>query len=358
MEYAAEPNLLLETLSYLGRKASGKTWTDTQNSIQRRKITVTEEFQCIFDELTALTAQLDRKLTLSEETLTFFFANLEGMPHNTIGSGSMAFLLFYSFLEKYDGNLTHLKEEALSLTPSQTAFHIAQALDFTDSCEDVNEYDPQLFLEQVLSQAYPEHTKLCIMDCYARHHKLMEEACDFILPVLKAVTAIKTSLISVTDLLTKDVSLAGCEAFLTQISHLKPAEGSSYLLRPFIFGMDTNLSSDIAPGRVCIYCGILRKSLLEMLDGQSSVSNTVYEAFRVLGDKTRFDMLCYLKDHPTYSQDLAARFNLSRNTIHHHMSKLIATNLVKCTIDGNRIYYSLDTETWELLLKDQRSLFL
>ncbi len=33
MEYAAEPNLLLETLSYLGRKASGKTWTDTQNSI-------------------------------------------------------------------------------------------------------------------------------------------------------------------------------------------------------------------------------------------------------------------------------------------------------------------------------------
>ena len=98
MEYAAEPNLLLETLSYLGRKASGKTWTDTQNSIQRRKITVTEEFQCIFDKLTALTAQLDRKIILSEEKLTFFFANLEGMPHNTIGSGSIAFLLFYSVL--------------------------------------------------------------------------------------------------------------------------------------------------------------------------------------------------------------------------------------------------------------------
>lgn len=115
--------------------------------------------------------------------------------------------------------------------------------------------------------------------------------------------------------------------------------------------MDTNLSSDIAPGRVCIYCGILRKSLLEMLDGQSSVSNTVYEAFRVLGDKTRFDMLCYLKDHPTYSQDLAARFNLSRNTIHHHMSKLLATNLVKCTIDGNRIYYSLDTGNLGIAVK-------
>ena len=114
----------------------------------------------------------------------------------------------YSFLEKYDGSLAHLKEEALSLTPSQTAFHIAQALDFTDSCEDIGEYDPQLFLEQVLSQAYPEHTKLCIMDCYARHHKLMEEACDFILPVLKAVTTVKTSLISMTDLLTKDVSHA------------------------------------------------------------------------------------------------------------------------------------------------------
>lgn len=84
----------------------------------------------------------------------------------------------------------------------------------------------------------------------------------------------------------------------------------------------------------------------------------MYNAIKLLGDKTRFDILCYLKDRKAYGQELSARFGLSRNTIHHHMSKLLAARLVTCTVDGNRVYYTIDRASVSELLDRQRDLLL
>ena len=55
---------------------------------------------------------------------------------------------------------------------------------------------------------------------------------------------------------------------------------------------------------------------------------------------------------------LGGRFGLSRNTIHHHMSKLLAARLVTCTVDGNRVYYTVDQASVSALLDRQRELLL
>ena len=159
-------------------------------------------------------------------------------------------------------------------------------------------------------------------------------------------------------MLSRDIQSAGCAGYLAQTSHLVPAPGGQYLLRPFIFGMDTSLTSDRPDGSVCVYCGILREELLAMLSGQTPIRDNVYEAFHLLGNRTRFDILCYLRDHSAYGQELSGRFGLSRNTIHHHMNKLMACGLVRCTTDGNRVYYALDAGAIDLLLEQQRQLFL
>lgn len=77
-----------------------------------------------------------------------------------------------------------------------------------------------------------------------------------------------------------------------------------------------------------------------------------------LADQTRFDILCHLRDHDAYGQELAARFSLSRNTIHHHMTKLLSAHLVKCTVDGNRVYYRANEQSIRRLLERQRELLL
>ena len=109
---------------------------------------------------------------------------------------------------------------------------------------------------------------------------------------------------------------------------------------------------------VLICCGVMRLSLRRTLAENSSASQ-VYDAIRIIGDKTRFDILCYLRDHPAvYGQQLCNHFGLARNTIHHQMSKLVNAGLVTCLVEGNRIYYTTDREHLSYLLNQQRQLLI
>ena len=82
------------------------------------------------------------------------------------------------------------------------------------------------------------------------------------------------------------------------------------------------------------------------------------EAFHLLADRTRLEILLYLRDHPAYGQELADHFGLARNTIHHHMNKFYNAGLVTCTVEGARVYYALDKEHLRSLVEKQTMLFL
>lgn len=158
-------------------------------------------------------------------------------------------------------------------------------------------------------------------------------------------------------ILDEKIRQEGCESYLSRTSRLVRAQGSRYRLRPFLFGMDTTLSSQLGERECCIYCGILRDEMLEMLHRRSSDRDTVWEALHLLGDRTRFDLVCYLRDHEAYGQELSAKFGISRNTIHHHMSKLSSPGLVRCTASGSRVYYKLGPDMVLYLLQRQKELF-
>ena len=123
--------------------------------------------------------------------------------------------------------------------------------------------------------------------------------------------------------------------------------------------MDTLLAvTPSVPGPNQVYCGILRLPLQEALASARGPEVEVCEAIRLLADQTRFDILCHLRDQDAYGQELAVKFGLSRNTIHHHMTKLLAAHLVKCTVDGNRVYYRVDAESVSRLLDRLRKLLM
>ena len=354
VKYRNDPNFLLEALAYLGRKASGKTWEYINERIRQRRIEAPASFRDTFSKLTDLTARIDSRLSYNMETLSGLFANLEGLPPNTIGSASPAFLLYYPRLEDYDSRLGPLADSVTQMSPESIACGIARTLDLTDDSSDM---DHQTFISLILSQSFPESTKLAIMNIYGSYSRLAQEAAALLEPVMDVMEAEKESVYEILSSFQSVIKEMGCSRFLRSLSHLDPGADSPYLLRPFIFGMDTNLSTDGLHNEVCLYCGILRKELQDMLNIQSVSENSVYEAFHLLGDRTRFDILCYLRGRSAYGQELSSHFRLSRNTIHHHMSKLMDSGLVTCTISGNRVYYSLNKEAILELLDKQRDVF-
>ena len=354
-ELVAQPNLLIEALAYLGRRANGNTWEHTEERLRERRIPASAVFTHALGLLKKLAAQLDRLEAVKQADLTLFL-NLEGSAHNTVGTGSPAFLLLYATLEDYHGDTSAYLREVCALPPEKVAYHMALALDLADDYPRQALSDSE-FLELVLTSALPDSSKITILNTYRSYAVLIAQVAPPLEAVITALSQEKGTLSVLSEVLTEKVQTEGCAQYLARTSRLTLSEDQDYRLRPFLFGMDTCLTSDESAGVVQVYCGILRDELLTMLSGQTPVQEAVYDAYKLLGDRTRFDILCYLRGRSAYGQELSAHFGLSRNTIHHHMNKLLSYGLVRCTTAGNRVYYSLDAQAISLLLDRQKDLF-
>lgn len=353
MEYQNRINPLLEAISYLGRKAAGNTWERMEEQIRRKGIDPSPTFLSTMESMKVVTEHLDQ-ICASTDVLSLFL-NLEGFSHNTIGSASRAFFLLYGFLETHDGDFYKLVHRSQEMSMAQRAYHIALALDMQEEC-DPDHMEPDSFMRMVLSLSIPDAGKVAIMETYQNFPQLMAQLAQPMTQILSVIEQQRQTLQQLCDVLQEKMTAVGCAAYLADNSSFTPAENIHYILRPFVFGLDTDLTTDCSIDEVCMYSGILRQELLDMLSTLRSSRDSLFDAFRLLGDKTRFELVCYLSDHSAYGQELSQRFDLSRNTIHHHMSKLSQCGLVRCTADGNRVYYTLNRERIRTLLAFQEEL--
>lgn len=356
MEYLPQVNLLLEALAYLGRRAAGNTPQRLLERLCSNGVTELESFRQRLEPMARLMEELEAAVPMEPEILEALFGNLQGFPYNTIGSSSPVFLLLYGEVDRFRGNLGAILKEVLESSPEVLAGNLAQALDVADEGRSSGPMSREEFSARVLDLSIPAESKVAILELHRRPGDVLAPAEPVLRKVLECLK--KAPLEEICRPFTRELEELGPEHFIAQTSGLSSRPELQYVLRPFLFGMDTNLSTQNAGEQVQVYCGILRRPIQAMLSSTRGPEYQVYNAIKLLGDKTRFDILCYLKDKKAYGQELSTRFNLSRNTIHHHMSKLLAARLVTCTVDGNRVYYAIDRDSVSDLLDRQRELLL
>jgi DNA-binding transcriptional ArsR family regulator len=76
----------------------------------------------------------------------------------------------------------------------------------------------------------------------------------------------------------------------------------------------------------------------------------VNSVFKALSDKTRREILNYLKQSDMTAGEIADKFNISKPSISHHLNILKQANLVLDERDGQNIYYSLNTTVFQELM--------
>lgn len=359
MEFHSGLNLLLEALAYLGRRAGGYDTAWMLDRLQQHGVVDKSEPERLSVPITELTNRLDRALPFDEERLRFLFGNLPGFPYNRIGSYSRAFLMLYPMVSRFRGCCAEPAAWARARTPGQLAWDLASTLDLADDSSGECTLSGEEFSARVLTLPVTAESKVAVLELYHQGSGLFEEALDMAEQVVRRMERERPLLELCAAEFVREIRDQGPEALLSQTSALNTNPGRSDVVHPFVYGMDTLLAvTPPAPGPVQVYCGVLRRSLQAALASARGPEVEVCEAIRLMADQTRFDILCYLRDHDAYGQELAAKFGLSRNTIHHHMSKLLAAHLVKCTVDGNRIYYRVDETTISRLLDRQRELLM
>ncbi len=355
MDFHSGANLLLEALAYLGRRAGGFSTEWMLERLHSRGVTELGQLQDRLLPITRLAKILDRAVKVDAERLQYLFGNLPGFPYSTIGSYSRGFLLLYPMAAAYAGGIQAAWQALKDRPRARIAGDLSMLLDLGEEPE----LSAEVFSARVLGLQVPAESKVAVLELYHQGDALREEAQAIVRRVVNRLEKEQALLEECCAPFNRELEELGPAAMLAQLSSLNASPGHAELVRPFLFGMDTVLAvTPEAPAPVQVFCGVLRRELQAALASARGPEVEVCEAIRLLADQTRFDILCYLRDHDAYGQELAARFSLSRNTIHHHMTKLLSAHLVKCTVDGNRVYYRVDEASVSRLLDRQRELLL
>lgn len=103
-----------------------------------------------------------------------------------------------------------------------------------------------------------------------------------------------------------------------------------------------------------------------MLTEQFNWNSAVKEEFRIeemvsiwkaLGDKSKMDILLFIKDRPAYGSEIAKQFSLTTATVSHHMNKLLQLRLVQADLKDGKVYYQVRKEVLQEVFEHAKHLF-
>lgn len=79
--------------------------------------------------------------------------------------------------------------------------------------------------------------------------------------------------------------------------------------------------------------------------------------FKALGDKSKADILLFIKDKPAYGSEIAKQFSLTTATVSHHMNKLLQLRLIQAEMQDGRVYYQARKEAIVEMFEQCKKIF-
>ena len=287
MEILHEINPALEALAYLGSRANGHTLDRLEERLQARGVRKAEPFHRASAALRELLQDLDTEVSVPAETLQRLFGDIKGFSYSTIGSYSPAFLFFYPMLSRRQDFET-LMQQMERLTPDETARTMMISLSLEEQSGPAAGAAAKL-VSRVLALTIPTESRLALLEIHQNYRTLLPEIAACLRPAIAALETESGRIQEIIEAFCREVEGLGTESYLRETSSLAITPEVHYHLIPFLMGPDTNLSMEQEDGSVLICCGVMRLSLRRTLAENSSASQ-VYDAIRIIGDKTRFDI--------------------------------------------------------------------
>lgn len=77
---------------------------------------------------------------------------------------------------------------------------------------------------------------------------------------------------------------------------------------------------------------------------------TALKFFKLMSDRTRFEIVLLLSGRPWYNEELANHLGISPATANYHLASMLELDIVKMVRDQHRMYYSLEEDKLRQLL--------
>lgn len=136
-----------------------------------------------------------------------------------------------------------------------------------------------------------------------------------------------------------------------------------------------NLVEELAPGEITVYQtavfplmewlnskaafqGIMTDKLYLYKKNLSDAREILPGMLKILGDKSKFEILCSLKERGKYNLEIAEELRFTPATASHHMGILLSNHFVTVEKKDGKVYYWLNSETIAEVIRYMEGVFL
>lgn len=81
------------------------------------------------------------------------------------------------------------------------------------------------------------------------------------------------------------------------------------------------------------------------------------KSLKALSDKSKYDILLFVKEKPSYGSEIAKQFSLTTATVSHHMNKLLRLGLISVEQRDGKVYYQTNREEIRKLFDACKDIF-
>lgn len=358
MKIYTKINPLLEVMHYYNRRTNGSSVSDTMFQLEHAYSDRKDEIHPLFSRIIQIESLFNSELTPNIDRLDFFFKRLDGVVYDDGTDRLPASLLL---LDAFYRNIDHtnaIKPYLTEKTMDYIRREICTALSDDEShCMSIMNLES--LVEFIDALPFPDNTKWRIMDLCKHFYDYADELIELLRP---AVCLVEQNCRMFGELIEYYSNAMGSDpeihAYIRSLIGLDISEYADVEIHPSVLGFNSVTvvmpESPMEPLR--IYMGVLMH-----LVGGNKVSVDIAEiarSMKSLGDPSRLEMLCCIKDRSTYGQELSCRFGVSSTTVYHHMNKLIVAGLVESKLNGNRVYFSMNRQNVLALIEQLKTLLL
>ena len=338
-------NPLLEALQYYNRRVNGTSVSDTMIRLENAYPERVHEIHSTVSPILDLDNLLSAELVPDMDRLNFFFKQFEGVNGaDSIGTSAASIIFFEEAYKNFDA-ADELFEHMSKFSRAEIRSKLRTAFGNYTTIQPKAELSLEEFWDFTESCPFPDETKWRILDTYRHYSEYVSELSHILGPAMDIIISHSERFGDALENFAEpnDEGLDIYD-YVRSIISVDITAYQNVLVYPTVMGFNSMLllfpDYDDGSEPLIIYLGILMKNLR-----QESVSidmGSLIRQIKSLGDQSRLEMLCSIKDKPTYGQELSNKFSVSSTTVYHHMNKLIVAGLVDSTLDGNKVYFTMN----------------
>jgi len=370
-----EVNYITESVALLQHLGSGEKYADLRESLNKKYANPFKEGLRKFELLERIEQCAEKAFMKEMEEVKYYF---EIRDDAELSSAGKLALLWEDSVDRDFKDVTEYREYLEGLAQKEYCERFGKCLqNFTNLIQDEEQdnktEEPFAVISFLMKMDIKEEEKWKLQKIFVDRKEHQEKVLALMERAVMVVKSFEEELLELTDQFysywTKELQGASLIAYMQERVEFDIGESTlGFCLYPSIFSPNViTLHMKVEEDGTYKQPDIVKIGILfgEDFDIRSSrtheedgYENYVIQVLKLLGDKSKFEILSYVRNKEAYGSELAKHLNLTTATVSHHMNALLAAGLVELKRVDNRIYYSANKKALEEVLDYSKKILL